>query len=223
MQQWADLYIKEALISARRAVALLQRGPDSQELAFVLIQLGVLLVNLDRDEEALAVIDQGLEVESRLGSNRWRIRGQLYRGRARAHLGDWRSAADAWAKIGAPYERALELVDSGVPEAMLEGLSVLDGLGAAPAAALVRHRLRGLGHTQVPRGPQAGTRTNPAGLTGRQLEILRLLSAGLTNAEIAARLVLSVRTVDHHVSAVLQKLGVSSRAEAAVVASGLGR
>lgn len=61
------------------------------------------------------------------------------------------------------------------------------------------------------------------GLTGRQLEILRLLSAGLTNAEIAARLVLSVRTVDHHVSAVLQKLGVSSRAEAAVVASGLGR
>uniref|UniRef100_UPI0015F01B2E helix-turn-helix domain-containing protein n=1 Tax=Pseudonocardia pini TaxID=2758030 RepID=UPI0015F01B2E len=59
------------------------------------------------------------------------------------------------------------------------------------------------------------TRANPAGLTGRQLEILQLVAAGLTNAEIAARLVLSVRTVDHHVSAVLQKLGVASRRDAA--------
>ncbi len=132
--------------------------------------------------------------------------------------GDWRAAADAWAGIGAPYERALELVESGEPEPMLEGLGVLDGLGAAPAAAVARRRLRAAGVTQVPRGPQAATRANPAGLTGRQLEILGLVADGLTNAEIAARLVLSVRTVDHHVSAVLTKLGVTSRRDAIAAA-----
>ncbi len=86
------------------------------------------------------------------------------------------------------------------------------------AAAVARRRLRAAGVTQVPRGPQAATRANPAGLTGRQLEILGLVADGLTNAEIAARLVLSVRTVDHHVSAVLTKLGVTSRRDAIAAA-----
>lgn len=129
--------------------------------------------------------------------------------------GDWRAAAAAWERIGAPYERALELTGSGEPGPILEGLAVLDALGARPAAALVRARLRGMGLHRVPRGPQQATRANPAGLTDRQLEILRLVAAGRTNPEIAATLVLSVRTVDHHVSAVLQKLGVASRRDAA--------
>ncbi len=76
--------------------------------------------------------------------------------------------------------------------------------------------------TRSLRGSAAATRTNPAGLTERQMEILRLLAAGMTNAEIAGRLVVSVRTVDHHVSAVLQKLGVGSRREAAEAATRLG-
>ncbi len=71
----------------------------------------------------------------------------------------------------------------------------------------------------IPRGPKPTTRENPAGLTDRQVEILRMLADGATNAEIAARLVLSVRTVDHHVSAVLQKLGVPGRREAIAAAS----
>jgi DNA-binding CsgD family transcriptional regulator len=129
--------------------------------------------------------------------------------------GDWRAAAEAWAAVGAPYERALELLESGEPEPMLEALAVFDGLGAAPAAAATRRRLRAAGVDRVPRGPQAATRADPAGLTGRQQEILALMADGLTNAEIAERLVLSVRTVDHHVSAVLAKLGVTSRREAA--------
>jgi len=101
-------------------------------------------------------------------------------------------------------------------------MEVFDRLGARPAAALARRRLRELGVTFVPRGPQPATRENPAGLTARQLEILGLLTRGLTNAEIAARLVLSVRTVDHHVSAVLRKLGASTRREAAAAAAELG-
>jgi DNA-binding NarL/FixJ family response regulator len=60
------------------------------------------------------------------------------------------------------------------------------------------------------------------GLTGRQAEILGLLADGLTNAEIAERLVLSVRTVDHHVSAVLSKLGATSRQDAVTRAERLG-
>jgi DNA-binding NarL/FixJ family response regulator len=89
-------------------------------------------------------------------------------------------------------------------------------------AAVVRRRLRAQGHQQIPRGPVAETRANPAGLTGRQSEILELLAAGLSNADIAERLVLSVRTVDHHVSAVLQKLGVATRREAVAAAGGRG-
>ena len=62
----------------------------------------------------------------------------------------------------------------------------------------------------VPRGPRESTRANPAGLTARQLEVLALLAAGLTNAEIADRLVVSPRTAEHHVAAVLAKLGAAT-------------
>jgi DNA-binding NarL/FixJ family response regulator len=68
----------------------------------------------------------------------------------------------------------------------------------------------------------AGTRENPAGLTDRQLEVLRLLARGLTNGEIATQLVLSVRTVDRHVAEILAKLGAASRRQAAARAETLG-
>jgi DNA-binding CsgD family transcriptional regulator/tetratricopeptide (TPR) repeat protein len=135
--------------------------------------------------------------------------------------GDWATAAAGFRQLGAPYEEALELADSGEVEPTLQALALLDDLGAAPAAALVRRRLRELGAPSVPRGAQIATRANPAGLTRRQADILRLLARGGTNAEIADELVLSVRTVDHHVSAVLAKLGVPSRREAARVAARL--
>jgi DNA-binding NarL/FixJ family response regulator len=104
------------------------------------------------------------------------------------------------------------LADSSDPAALLEALPILDGLGAIPLARQVRAELRQLGVPNVPRGPMADTRENPAGMTERQLEVLRLLARGLTNSEIASQLVLTVRTVDRHVAEILAKLGVTSAA-----------
>jgi DNA-binding CsgD family transcriptional regulator/tetratricopeptide (TPR) repeat protein len=136
--------------------------------------------------------------------------------------GDWAGAAARWRSLGAPYEHALELAASGRQPELLESLATLDRLGAVAAANLLRRDLRRMGVSHLPRRPRHRTRTNPAGLTDRQLEVLELLAEGLTNAEIAGRLVVSVRTVDHHVAAILAKLNVGSRREAARAAADLG-
>jgi DNA-binding NarL/FixJ family response regulator len=86
----------------------------------------------------------------------------------------------------------------------------------------VARSLRELGARGLRRGPRAATRENPAGLTARELEVLELLAAGLRDADIAGRLFLSPRTVAHHVSAILRKLGVSNRAQAGPAAGRLG-
>jgi DNA-binding CsgD family transcriptional regulator/tetratricopeptide (TPR) repeat protein len=136
--------------------------------------------------------------------------------------GRWREAATAWKAAGCPYEHAAALAESPEPDDLLTALGILDELGAAPLATLVRGRLRALGTTRIPRGPRGETRINPAGLTARQIDVLSLLGKGYTNAQIASQLVVSVRTVDSHVAAVLAKLGAASRREAAARAAELG-
>jgi ATP/maltotriose-dependent transcriptional regulator MalT len=127
--------------------------------------------------------------------------------------GDWQAAADAWEALGCPYEQALALMD-GDEAAQRNALAIFERLGARPAADIVRQRLRSAGVRGLPRGPRPTTRENPHGLTSRQLEILLLLAEGLRNPEIADRLSTTPKTVEHHVSAVLAKLNVRSRAEA---------
>jgi len=134
--------------------------------------------------------------------------------------GEWRAAAAAWERRRCPYEAARALAE-GDAAAQLEALRRFEALGAGPAAAALRRRLRGAGVASVPRGPRPATRDNPFGLTNRQIDILRLLAEGLTNAQIAARLHLSPKTVDHHVSAVLAKLDVATREAAAERAAAL--
>jgi predicted ATPase/DNA-binding CsgD family transcriptional regulator len=131
--------------------------------------------------------------------------------------GDWRVAADAWAQLGCPYEQARALAD-GDYDAQAQALTIFERLGARPAADSLRRTMRAGGAARIPRGPRPSTFANPFGLTTRQMDILRLLTQGLSNAEIAAELYISAKTVDHHVSAVLAKLDVPSREEAAALA-----
>jgi DNA-binding CsgD family transcriptional regulator/tetratricopeptide (TPR) repeat protein len=131
------------------------------------------------------------------------------------------AAAERWRARGCPYESARALAESSRPDDIRKALAEFERLGAAPSARLARERLRELG-ARVPRGPRPTTRANPATLTARELEVLRLVASGLRNAEVAERLVVSRRTVDHHVSAVLRKLRARSRAEAAEAAARLG-
>jgi DNA-binding CsgD family transcriptional regulator len=135
--------------------------------------------------------------------------------------GDWRGAAGVWRDLGCPYERATVLGLYGGELEQREALSIFERLGAAPAAQMVRKKMREQGVRGVPRGSRASTRGNPLGLTRREAEILALLSEGLRNAAIARRLFVSTKTVDHHVSAILAKLGTPSRAEAVAMARNL--
>jgi len=134
--------------------------------------------------------------------------------------GKWREAADTWHEIGCPYEEGLALAE-GDEEAMLKAITIFDSLGARPAAGMIRIRLRKMGVEHIPQGPRLETRSNPAGLTNRQVEVLGLMVEGLSNGEIADRLYISKKTTEHHVSAVMAKLGAPTRAKAIARAESL--
>jgi DNA-binding CsgD family transcriptional regulator len=136
--------------------------------------------------------------------------------------GAYVAAADEFHRLSMPYDAALALVDSGDPANAARALDILDRLGADAVASKVRRELRTQGVTAVPARRRSATLANPAGLTARQVEVLRLLDDGLTNSELAERLYLSVKTVDHHVSAILNKLDVSKRRDAVRRARELG-
>lgn len=141
---------------------------------------------------------------------------------AKQIAGESEEAASLWEKQGCPYEAARALAESDREPALRRALEIFQDLGAKPMTTSVRQRLRGLGARGIRLGPRAAARENPAGLTPRELEVLKLLIDGLPNREIAERLYVSKRTVEHQVESILGKLGVTSRTAAAKEASRLG-
>jgi DNA-binding CsgD family transcriptional regulator/tetratricopeptide (TPR) repeat protein len=129
--------------------------------------------------------------------------------------GDHRRASDLFDGLGCPYDAALALLDAPDELALRRALDICDALGAVATARIIRQKMRSLGIRSVPAGQRVATRENPLGLTQREQEVLELLCEGRTNAGIAAKLVISPKTVDHHVSSILAKLGVSKRTEVA--------
>ena len=137
-------------------------------------------------------------------------------------MGDHAAAAVHWERLGCGYYAALSLYDSDCDEHLRDAITRFEALGADAAVRRTRQKMKVLGHRAVRTGARSSTRQHPLGLTRREDEVLLLICEGLTNEEIAGRLVLSTRTVDHHVSAVLGKLGVTTRGGAAAAARRLG-
>ena len=135
--------------------------------------------------------------------------------------GDAVAAAASWDAIGSPFWAALARAGSDDPADLRTAATGLEALGAAATHAAVLRDLRRR-RSPVPRRPRAGSRANAAGLTEREMEVLLVLAEGLSNAEIAARFVLSEKTVAHHVSAVLRKLQEPSRSRAVAAARRTG-
>ena len=135
--------------------------------------------------------------------------------------GEFRAAAEAWRELGCPLWEARALCASADLDDARAGLDLLAGpeLAATREAFLRDRHAQGL---PIPRGPRPSSRSNAAGLTIREVEVLELLADGLSNADLAKRLYLSEKTVGHHVSAVLRKLGEPTRARAVAKARRTG-
>jgi DNA-binding CsgD family transcriptional regulator/tetratricopeptide (TPR) repeat protein len=127
--------------------------------------------------------------------------------------GDFLGAARAWEDMGVVYQAAACRAESNDEALLREAINVLEPLGARPMLAIASRNLRALGVVSIPRGPRRTTKDNPGGLTAREFEVAKLMRSGLRNSEIAERLFLSEKTVDHHVSAVLAKLQVARRTD----------
>jgi DNA-binding CsgD family transcriptional regulator len=127
--------------------------------------------------------------------------------------GDWQGAVAEWTRRGCTYDAAIAAL-GGDAAAVDSALATFRRLGARAAARRAQQRLTAL-RGPVRRGRRADTLSDPDGLTRREREVLTLIAAGHSDAEIATKLSISPRTAGHHVAAILTKLGVENRTQAA--------
>jgi DNA-binding CsgD family transcriptional regulator/tetratricopeptide (TPR) repeat protein len=129
--------------------------------------------------------------------------------------GKWKEASNVWGELHCPYERALALSE-GDEDAMKKSIEIFEKLGASATVQVIKQKMRESGIRSIPKGPRQTTRENFAGLTARQMDVLKLVASGLSNSEIADNLYISTKTVDHHISAIFSKLNIHSRIEASI-------
>jgi DNA-binding CsgD family transcriptional regulator/predicted negative regulator of RcsB-dependent stress response len=139
--------------------------------------------------------------------------GQLYAGYETGSTDQALNAAALWEQLGCPYEQALSLFEA-TDDDKIRAITIVQRLGADAVYEKMKGEMRGSGIKSIPRGIRKSTRSNAALLTERELDVLLLLKEGMQNKEIAARLYISAKTVDHHISAILFKLDVNSRIKA---------
>lgn len=219
-----------------QALALASRFGEAQlvasariarsEAAWLADDLAGAATEVERSRPLAHLLDRGQHREltrcARRAGLEWAPDGREDEATRHFLAGDHRALARFWQERSCPYDAADALADSDDVADVRAAFEQLTFLGARPRAQMAARRLRELGARDVPRGPRASTRANAAGLTRREVEVAVLLAEGLTNAAIADRLVLSQKTVDHHVSAVLAKLAVASRREVARAAAEVG-
>ena len=135
--------------------------------------------------------------------------------------GEWRKAAEEWARIGCPYEQGMALMD-GDEAGQLAALEIFERLGARPIIEKLKGQMRAQG-LRVPRGPRTTTRENPFGLTSREMEVVILIAQGKSNREIAKAMTVGERTIETYVTRILSKMNFDSRVQIAtwVIEKGL--
>jgi DNA-binding CsgD family transcriptional regulator len=132
-----------------------------------------------------------------------------------------KKAAEFWEKTGCPFQKAFTLFEGSEDDKKI-ALSIFQQLGANAVSQKIKMEMRAVGIKKIPRGLRESTRNNPAQLTNRELDVLQLLQKGNQNKEIAGTLFISPKTADHHISSILFKLDVNSRAKAITEAVRLG-
>ncbi|MBV8390847.1 MAG: hypothetical protein JO080_13675, partial [Mucilaginibacter sp.] len=118
-----------------------------------------------------------------------------------------------WEKLGCPYEQALALFN-GDEDGKKKAICMVQELGATAVYEKLKMEMRASGIKSIPRGVRETTKANVARLTEREVDVLKLLKEGMQNKEIADRLFISAKTVDHHITSILFKLDVNTRVKA---------
>jgi DNA-binding CsgD family transcriptional regulator len=197
-----------------RLASVLERGRELQRLApFATFMAERAWLGQEDAAAALALIEEAIAL---LPTDT--LYRELFTWKALLN-GDAKAAFAEPVSLGAPFERAISLL-GGTPAERRTAFTIFVKLGARAVIERVAPMLRKSGFS-VPRGPYRDSRQNVAGLTRRQVDVLRLIDRGLSNKAIAKNLAISPKTVDHHVTAVLEKLDVKSRNEATTVARNL--
>ena len=138
---------------------------------------------------------------------------EIYPGYQVNNIKDAVKAADLWKQLKCPYDQAFALFE-GNDDNKREAIEIVHKLSADALYEKMKFEMRSAGIKKIPRGIRKTTRSNPANLTDRELGVLQLLKDGLQNKEIASKLFISPKTVDHHISSIFFKLDVNSRAKA---------